>query len=120
MITLAIEVQAEPDVEVLMPDFGEALNRFSIVDFAPRQSIDGNGRTIAKQTYRLDPPSSGPQVIPPILIEYVDRREGQQQAPDGLDAYEILTDRIEFRSRLRDSRSSDCGSEAADGRTVTD
>ncbi|MDM4013994.1 hypothetical protein [Roseiconus lacunae] len=95
-VKLTIEVTAEKDVEVLMPDFGSALNRFSIVDFAPRQTIDDDGRTVATQTYRLDPPSSGPQVIPPILIEYVDRREGKTPAPEGLDAYEILTDRMKF------------------------
>ncbi|MCS7469735.1 DUF4381 family protein [Stieleria sp. ICT_E10.1] len=95
-LTLSIEVTAEKDVEVLMPDFGDALDRFSIVDFAPRETIDDAGRTVAKQTYRLDPPSSGRHVIPPILIEYVDRRPGQQQAPEGLDAYEVLTDRIPF------------------------
>lgn len=95
-LTLSIEVVAESDVEVLMPEFGSALNRFSIVDFAPRETIDDQGRTIAKQTYRLDAPSSGSQVIPPILIEYVDRREGKKPSPDDLDAYEILTDRIPF------------------------
>ncbi|WP_167546727.1 DUF4381 family protein [Stieleria maiorica] len=95
-VTLSIEVTAEKDVEVLMPDFGDALDRFSIVDFAPRERIDDAGRTIANQTYRLDPPSSGRHVIPPILIEYVDRRPGRRQAPEGLDAYEVLTDRIPF------------------------
>lgn len=95
-VTLRIRVVAEQDVEVLMPDFGTALDRFSIVDFAPREMIDDQGKTVATQTYRLDPPSSGRHVIPPILIEYVDRREGQLQAPEGLDAYEVLTDRIPF------------------------
>ncbi|OYP38140.1 hypothetical protein [Rhodopirellula sp. MGV] len=95
-VKLTIAVTAEKDVEVLMPDFGSALNRFSIVDFAPRQSIDDEGRVIATQTYRLDLPSSGPQVVPPILVEYIDRREGKQTTPEDLDAYEILTDRIKF------------------------
>ncbi len=96
-LTLSIEVIAEPGVEVLMPDFGSALDRFSIVDFAPRQTVDDQGRTLATQTYRLDPPSSGRHVIPPILIEYVDRRAGSRPAPAGLDAYEVLTDRIPFQ-----------------------
>ena len=95
-VTLKIQAIAEQDVEVLMPDFGEALDRFSIVDFAPREKIDDKGRTISTQTYRLDPPGSGRNVIPPILIEYVDRRDGKQAAPKGMDAYEILTDRIVF------------------------
>lgn len=95
-VTLTITVTAEKDVELLMPEFGEALERFSIVDFAPRQSIDDEGRTVAVQTYRLQPPSSGKQTVPPILIEYVDRRPGEREAPEGYDAYELLTERIEF------------------------
>lgn len=95
-VTLTITVTAEKDVELLMPEFGEALERFSIVDFAPRQSIDDEGRTVAVQTYRLQPPASGRQTIPPILIEYVDRRPGQREAPQGYDAYELLTERLDF------------------------
>jgi hypothetical protein len=95
-VTLTITVIAEKDVELLMPEFGEALERFAIVDFVPRQSIDDEGRTVAVQKYRLQPPASGKQVVPPILIEYVDRRPGQREAPEGYDAYELLTDRLEF------------------------
>jgi len=95
-VTLTITAAAEKGVELLMPEFGEALERFSIIDFVPRESIDDRGRTVAVQRYRLQPPSSGSQAIPPILIEYVDRREGQREAPEGLDAYELLTERLEF------------------------
>ena len=95
-VTLTITATAEKGVELLMPEFGEALERFSIIDFVPRESIDDQGRTVAVQRYRLQPPSSGPQAVPPILIEYVDRREGQREAPEGLDAYELLTERLEF------------------------
>ena len=96
IVTLTITAVAEKNVELLMPEFGEALDRFSIVDFVPRESIDDRGRTVAVQKYRLQPPSSGPQAIPPILVEYVDRRPGQRQAPEDYDAYELLTERIDF------------------------
>ncbi len=96
VVTFTIQVTAEKDVEVLMPEFGEALERFSIIDFVPRESLDEEGRLVATQRYRLQPPSSGKQAIPPILIEYVDRRPARQQAPQGLDAYELLTQRLEF------------------------
>lgn len=96
IITLEIEVIAESEVEVLMPEFGEALDRFSIVDFVPRQQIDPSGKTVSSQKYRLQPVSSGPQSVPPILIEFVDRRQGQRQAPEGQDAYELFTPRIDF------------------------
>lgn len=95
-ITLEITVEAEPDVEVLMPEFGEAMDRYSIVEFVPRQRIDDTGNAIYSQRYTLQPYLSGKQSIPPILVEFVDNRPGQKPSPDDLDAYEILTERIDF------------------------
>ena len=80
-VTLTVTAVAEKGVELLMPEFGEALERFSIIDFVPREAIDDQGRTVAVQRYRLQPPSSGAQAIPPILIEYVDRRPGARERP---------------------------------------
>jgi len=94
VIELELNVYAEADVEVLMPEFGEALGRFEIVDFAPSRQQDDAGGSIARQKYRLQPAHSGFQSIPPLRIEFVDRREGRSPAPDGEDAYEILTDPI--------------------------
>lgn len=96
-IILEIRVEAESQVEVLMPEFGEALNRYSIVNFVPRQQIDDKGKTVLTQSYTLQPYLSGPQSIPPILIEFVDHRAGQKATPDDADAYEILTDPIAFQ-----------------------
>lgn len=73
-LTLALEVRAKPDVAVEMPAFGEALGRFSIVDFTPRQQIDPDGSQTHSQTYTLQAPMSGRQRIPPLRIEYLDRR----------------------------------------------
>lgn len=94
VLTLDLEVVAAPAVELLMPEFGEALGRFEIVDFAPSERVDDEGRTIARQTYRLQPARSGPQSIPPLRIEFVDRRPGRDPAPVGEDAYELLTERL--------------------------
>ncbi len=96
VLELTLQVRAEPGVEVLMPAFGEALERYLIVDFVPRESIDDEGRTHATQLYRLQPARSGPQSIPPILVEFVDRRPDQTPAPEGEDAFELLTARVEF------------------------
>jgi hypothetical protein len=95
-MTLVIEATAEAGVEVLMPDFGEALDRFGIVDFVPRSHIDEAGRTVQSQRYTLRAPSSGEHVLPSILIEFVDRRPGHDPAPEGADAYELLTESIAF------------------------
>jgi len=96
VVTLALEARAEAGVELLMPEFGEALGRFEIVDFAPREEIDASGTTIARQTYRLQPARSGVQTIPPLLVEFVDRRDGHEPAPEGEDAYEVLTERVDL------------------------
>ncbi len=95
-LVFEIEVVAEPDVELLMPEFGEALDRFGIADFAPSERVDEEGRTVARQRYTLETTRSGVQSLPPILIEFVDRRPGRDPAPEGEDAYELLTERLEF------------------------
>ena len=103
-LVFEIEVVAEPDVELLMPEFGEALDRFGIADFAPSERVDDEGRTVALQRYTLETTRSGVQSLPPILIEFVDRRPGRDPAPEGEDAYELLTERLEFEvaSELKD------------------
>jgi len=93
---LLIEASAEDLVEVLMPDFGDALERFNIVDFVPRERIDEDGRTIYSQRYTLQAPNSGEHVLPAILIEFVDHRPDRDPAPEGQDAYELLTEPVPF------------------------
>jgi hypothetical protein len=94
--TLELEVRAEPGVELLMPEFGEALDRFAILEFIPSEGLDEEGATIARQRYTLQTSRSGPQSIPPLLIEFVDRRDGRPATPRDEDAYELLTERLEF------------------------
>jgi len=96
ILTLTLQVSAEAEVELLMPEFGQSLERFTILDFVPREKIDDQGRTVVMHRYRLQPSSSGTQAIPPLMIEFVDRRPGNRLAPEGEDAYEILTERLEF------------------------
>lgn len=108
-ITLTIKVASEKGVEVLMPEFGEALQTYTILDFVPRQTIEPDGSSVQTQKYTLQPFLSGEQSIPPILIEFVDNRPGQKATPDDFDAYEILTDRIDFtvQSVLPESASNE-------------
>lgn len=96
ILTLTLEVSAEEGVELLMPEFGQSMERFNIVDFVPRKSIDDDGRSLATHRYRLQTPSSGIHAIPSLMIEFVDRRPGNPMAPEGEDAYEVLTERLEF------------------------
>ncbi len=95
-LVFEIEVVAEAGVELLMPEFGQSLDRFQIVDFAPSEGIDDAGRTVVLQRYTLNTDRSGVQSVPPVLIEFVDRRPGRDPAPEGEDAYELLTERLEL------------------------
>ena len=95
-VNLTIEVRAAAGVELLMPVFGAALERFTILEFVPREMVDPAGRTVSTQTYRLQAPASGTHSIPPVMVEFVDRRPGQRATPEDEDAFELLTERLGF------------------------
>ncbi len=91
-ITLTLTVEAEPKVAVEMPPFGEALGRFAVVDFTPRQTRRNDGGTISTHIYRLDAPMSGRQRIPPLRVEFVDERQAGSAEPRELLTEEISLD----------------------------
>ncbi len=95
-LMLELEVRAESEIELLMPEFGEALDRYAVVDFSHSERADDQGGTVSVQRYTLQPARSGPQSIPPLLVEFIDRRPGRDPAPEGEDAYELLTEALEF------------------------
>ena len=95
-VTLTIEVTAADGIELAMPEFGQSLDRFSVREFVPKETVDASGNTVATQKYVLEPPLSGPQAIPPLMIEFIDHRPGQRPAPEGEQSYEIVTERIPF------------------------
>ncbi|NOY24256.1 MAG: hypothetical protein GXP62_00120, partial [Oligoflexia bacterium] len=64
MITLVLTVDADQGVSLDMPPFGEALGRFSIVDFEPSEHPADDGGTHAEQRYTLQAPMSGRQRLP--------------------------------------------------------
>lgn len=95
-LSLTLEVVADSEVEVLMPEFGEALDRFQIIDFVPRETVDSQGRTIHTQRYTLSAPNSGNHTLPPLLIEFIDQRPEGTAPPEGQDAHELLTESAVF------------------------
>ncbi len=91
-LSLTLTVEAAEGVTVEMPAFGEALGRFSIVDFTPREETRPDGVWMASQRYTLQPPMSGRQRIPPLRIEYLDARPGYA---DGDEEYrELLSEEL--------------------------
>jgi hypothetical protein len=95
-LVLELEVHAQPGVELLMPEFGDALDRFAIVEFSHSESSADDGGAISSQRYTLAPSRSGDHAIPSLLVEFVDRRPGRKLAPEGEDAFELLTEVLEF------------------------
>lgn len=92
-LLLSLEVVAEPGVDVEMPVFGEALGRFSILGFTPREDRGADGSTIATQEYRLQAAASGRLRVPPLRVVFVDRRPGQA-GDAGVAERELLTEEI--------------------------
>lgn len=99
-LTLTLTVESKAKVAVEMPPFGEALGRFSIVNFTPRTETAADGSVKNIQRYVLDAPMSGRQRIPSLRIEFTDGRSGAapgQLADGGADPgapRELLTDEI--------------------------
>lgn len=109
-VTFTLEIQAAEGVEILSPEFGGSFSgQFDIVSFTPRSKILDDGSSLQTQTYELQLMTSGEHSIAPISVEFVDNRPGQKPAPDDFDAYELLTDRIDFEveSFLPESASND-------------
>lgn len=96
-LVLTLTVVSEPGVSVEMPAFGEALGRFSVVDFTPREVVGSDGRRTTSQRYTLQAPMSGRQRIPPLRVEFIDEREDRVQAGEQPRWREVLTEEIQVQ-----------------------
>jgi hypothetical protein len=84
-IRFRITAEAEPDVDVTLPEFGESLGAFSVRDF--RVFPDG-------QEYVLDSLVSGENPIPPMNVRFVDNRPDAEHPGK---EYEIVTEEIRIQ-----------------------
>ncbi|MDE0422380.1 MAG: hypothetical protein OXK76_16060 [Gammaproteobacteria bacterium] len=90
-LVLTLDVVAKTGVTLEMPAFGEALGRFAIVDFTPREEGVADGVRMS-QRYTLQAPMSGRQRIPRLRVEYLDERDPGVEA----ETRELLTDELAF------------------------
>ena len=90
-LVLTLVVTAKPGVAVEMPAFGEALGRFAIVDFTPREDATDDG-VVLSQRYTLQTPASGRQRIPRLRVEFLDERDADAEPK----VKELLTDELAF------------------------
>ncbi len=95
-LELTLVVKAPAGIELIMPEFGDSLDRYRVSSYSPEETVDDDGATIATQRYTLVSPLSGKHSVPPMLIEFLDRRPDKKVRPDGEPSYELLTDRLDF------------------------
>ncbi len=82
VLRLTLTVDAGAGVQVTMPPFGDALGRFEVVGYTPREEALGGGRRHV-QEYRLQASRSGRLRIPPLRIEYAARPRRPARTPAG-------------------------------------
>ena len=92
-ITLTLTVDAESDVTVTMPDFGDQMGRFNIADYKSTETLRDDGRYEFSQIYTLDLPMSGKLTTPSFLVEFIDNRAESDQRGK---IQEILTEAMTF------------------------
>ena len=92
LMELVLTVHAEPGVRVEMPSFGDALGRFTIVDFTPSAQTGEGGASRSEQRYTLQAVMSGRHRVPQLRLEFTDERPGRG---DG-GTRELLTGEIAF------------------------
>lgn len=94
-IELTLRVDAEAGVNVMMPEFGDQLGKYSIANYKASDSIREDGRNEYSQTYTLDLPMSGRLRTPSFLVEFKDARTDSE---DKEKIHELLTDEISFEA----------------------
>lgn len=114
VLRLTLTVDAGTGVQVTMPPFGDALGRFEVVGYTPREQALGAGRRLV-QEYRLQASRSGRLRIPPLRIEYAAAKTAgadAKAAPAG-QAEELLTEEVpvEIESVLTAEGSGTLGAE---------
>ncbi len=92
-VVLTLTVDAEADVAVTMPEYGDQMSRFTIADFKSSERLRPDGRYEFMQAYTVDLPMSGNLNTPSFLVEFVDNRPNSEQK--GV-VQEILTSPISF------------------------
>ena len=70
-IRMELEIRASEEYEAELPDFGEKLEQFGIVDYsAPPEKLGPNSVVIKKKEYLLEPFLSGEYTIPRMKVVF--------------------------------------------------
>lgn len=96
-LRLTLTVHAEEGVELIPVDNWDYLGRFIVAATSTDEAISTeDGSLTITVDYQLESPLSGTHTIPPLLVEFLDRRPGRSVSPEGEPSYELFTEPIEF------------------------
>ena len=72
------QVEAQPDVEIKPPAFGQAVGDFLVRDYSERPAEAGAGN-MRRFHYQLEPAHAGKHLIRSVSIEFVDKRPNSER-----------------------------------------
>lgn len=79
-LQLVIDVQAQEDYEVKLPEFGEKLEQFGIVDYhAPPPRLTDSGKVELRKIYELEPFLSGDYTIPAMKVLFWEKGKEEEK-----------------------------------------
>ena len=77
LVEMDVRVEAQPEVEIKPPAFGQAVGDFLIRDYSERPPEPGAGNT-RRFHYQLEPAHAGKHLIRSVAIEFIDKRPGAE------------------------------------------
>jgi hypothetical protein len=77
LVEMDVRVVSQPEVEIKVPAFGQAVGDFLIRDYTERPAAAGDGN-VRHVHYQLEPAHAGKHLIRSVSIEFVDRRRGTE------------------------------------------
>ncbi|MBN1257962.1 MAG: hypothetical protein JXA52_09690 [Planctomycetes bacterium] len=78
-LRMVLEVTANEEYETKLPEFGEKLEQFGIVDYTlSSPKLQADGRVISSRSYELEPFLSGTYVIPPMQVTFWGKGQDKQ------------------------------------------
>jgi hypothetical protein len=78
-LRLDLEVRANEEYEVQLPEFGEKLEEFAICDYsAPSPQLVEDGLVLSRKSYELEPFLSGEYKIPPMRVTFWKKGEEEK------------------------------------------
>ena len=81
LVEMDVNVEAQADVEIKPPAFGQAVGDFLIRDYTERPAEAGTtaAANVRRFHYQLEPTRAGKHLIRSVSIEFVDRRAKSEQ-----------------------------------------